>query len=194
MRDLRCELEAAYLLLQERRFTVEYERYGTHKARGPDFTVTFKKKAVFHVEVTRLRIPRREADSSDAIQNGEKSTFDGQRKFSRVIDIICGKLGQMQPNSMNVVVLMAESNFFKGIDLTQAMAHLRERAERDEASGFFARHGFIGRRDFFKYYLRLSGVLMRGTGEPGSNGFSALWQNSQAKHPIPANIATILRR
>src|ERR1041385_8142024 len=40
--DLLFELATAHRLLQERRFTIEYEKYGVGKQRAPDFTVTFK--------------------------------------------------------------------------------------------------------------------------------------------------------
>src|SRR5436853_4649654 len=54
-RDLQIEFATAYLLLQERYFSVEYEKYGTGKARGPDFTVTFRSRTIFNLEVTRMR-------------------------------------------------------------------------------------------------------------------------------------------
>ncbi len=54
-RDLQAELATAHLLLQERRFAVEYEPLGIGKQRGPDFAVIFKSHLRFNVEVTRLR-------------------------------------------------------------------------------------------------------------------------------------------
>src|SRR5437764_481069 len=54
-RDLQAELAAAYFLALERRFLVEYEKYGVGKQRGPDFSVTYKTHIRFDVEVTRLR-------------------------------------------------------------------------------------------------------------------------------------------
>jgi len=52
-KDLEAELATAYWLLQERRFTVAYEPYGSEKKRGPDYAVTFKSMS-FNVEVTRI--------------------------------------------------------------------------------------------------------------------------------------------
>src|SRR5436309_599776 len=40
--DLQAELSVAYFLTLERRFLVEYEKYGLGKQRGPDFSVTYK--------------------------------------------------------------------------------------------------------------------------------------------------------
>src|SRR3954463_14108290 len=41
-RDLQVELATAYFLVLERRFLVEYEKYGMGKQRGPDFSITYK--------------------------------------------------------------------------------------------------------------------------------------------------------
>ncbi len=38
--DVRCELETAFRLLQDKKFTLEYEKYGAVEGRGPDLTVT----------------------------------------------------------------------------------------------------------------------------------------------------------
>src|SRR5690242_4457868 len=60
--SLYTELETAYLLLLERRFTLEYEKQGTGKTRDPDFCVTFRANVVFHLEVTCIRASGRESD------------------------------------------------------------------------------------------------------------------------------------
>ena len=39
-RDLQAELATAYFLVLQPRFLVEYEKYGTGKQRGPDFSIT----------------------------------------------------------------------------------------------------------------------------------------------------------
>lgn len=54
--DLRAELETAALLLREKRFTREYEKYAALKQRGPGFTVTFKTHMPFSVEVAIRRL------------------------------------------------------------------------------------------------------------------------------------------
>src|SRR5215210_362300 len=53
--DLQAELATAYFLVLERRFMVEYEKYGVGKQRGPDFSITYKTHTRFDVEVTRVR-------------------------------------------------------------------------------------------------------------------------------------------
>ncbi len=49
--DLRAELETAYLLLREKRFTLAYEPYRKETGRGPDFAVTFRTRITFNVKV-----------------------------------------------------------------------------------------------------------------------------------------------
>ena len=66
-------------------------------------------------------------------------------------------------------------------------------SERKEAS-LFSRYGFVKTADFFKYYLRLSGVLVRTAANQDGTTHSILWVNNQAKHAIPGPIRTILQR
>src|SRR5438876_1487074 len=47
--DLLAELATAYFLTLERRFLVEYEKYGVGQQRGPDFSVTYKTHIRFDV-------------------------------------------------------------------------------------------------------------------------------------------------
>lgn len=55
LHDLRAELETRALLLREKRFALEYDKYAALKQRGPDFTVTFKTHTPFNIEVRRIR-------------------------------------------------------------------------------------------------------------------------------------------
>jgi hypothetical protein len=85
-----------------------------------------------------------------------------------------------------------ENQAVNHLDLPAAMVRMRERAERKEPA-LLGRHGFSNTADFFKYYLRLSGVLVRGTGGEETAVPTSLWLNNQTKHPIPANLRTILQ-
>jgi hypothetical protein len=201
LRDLLLELETAYILLQEQRLTVEYEKYGVGKARGPDFAVTYKTNVTFNVEVTRMR-------SSDGNggwgqleqgysplklplpQNSEKVQ---QYEISKLIDTVCGKLGQMLASMINVLVVIPDDGRLDNTDVMVAMARLQERAGRKERE-FFARKGFSGPQDFYKYYHRLSGVLVRSSLDHGASKRPILWVNAQARHPIPADLRVILQK
>jgi hypothetical protein len=90
-RDLQAELAVAYWLLQERRFTLEYEVYNADKTRGPDFLVTSRTHIRFNVEVTRLRALPADADPADPAA-----------ALNKIVNTIAGKLGQMPPSIVNV--------------------------------------------------------------------------------------------
>jgi hypothetical protein len=195
LRDLQLELETAYLLLQAHQLTVAYEPYGTGKARGPDFAVTYTTSVTFNVEVTRMRVSSRERSKEqpdDLADGGADAPFVAQHEAARLADIVCGKLGQMLAGMINVLVVVPESNAALGIDVGGAMLQLRQRAERKDP-GLFARYGFQDASDFFKRYERLSGVLVRGASERAPRISPILWENNRASHPIPARIRSILQ-
>ena len=186
--DLRAELETAYLLLREKRFTLAYEPYGKGTRRGPDFAVTFRTRITFNVEVTRMRLSIRA--NNDA---GEQPLFDPQYEGRRMAEIVGSKLSQMLPSMMNLLVIMADQQTMCELDVGQVMNQLKQRAEQKEPQ-LFQRHSFRDTSDFFKSYQRLSGVLLRSTGNHETGKCPILWLNNQTKHPLPAPICTILQR
>jgi hypothetical protein len=171
-RDLSFELGIALRLLEERRFTLEYEPYGM-TARAPDFRVTFRTNLRFNVEVRRLR----PGPTSDA-------TVDQPR----LIRAICDKLGQLPPAMINLLVLGADGA--SSVDaLGRAMLWLQDRAaNKDEL--VFQQRGFTGARDFLKHYQRLSGGLWL-VNAPGARR-ADLWRNPQARHSLPVDLARAL--
>jgi hypothetical protein len=64
---------------------------------------------------------------------------------------------------------------------------LQERVERKD-DDFFARRSFLGARDFSRHYGRLSAVRLLTPDAP------ILWLQPQARHPLPPDLATLLRR
>jgi hypothetical protein len=198
LRDLLLELETAYLLLQERRFAVAYEPYGKGKARSPDFSVTFRTRVTFNVEVTRMRVSNRSqrlnAEAISADHNAaEQPLFDMEHESSRLADIVCGKLGQMLPNMINLLVIIADSSAACDLDVGEAMRRLKTRAESNDTS-LFTRNGFYDTSDFFKHYQRLSGVLMRSAVDHEAAGCPVLWANNQAKRPLPRDVRVLLQK
>lgn len=166
--DLRAELEVAALLLRHPSLALEYELYAAGKMRGPDFTVTLKGHTRCNVEVKRLR--------------AAPGTLEG-----RVACAVCEKLRQMPPSIPNLLWISVEDAPTIALDLPVVMKTLLQRVEaRDEA--LLARHRFADRADFFAGWLRLSGVLVR------ADRAALLWLNSQAKHPLPRDLATLLSR
>lgn len=172
MLDVRAELEAAVLLLREERFTLAYETYTAAKQRGPDFTVTFKTHTPFNVEVRRIR-------------NAELQAGDSEAQVSKLMAVLCDKVGQMPPSSVNLLWLAAEGEIGEA-DLVGAATTLRQLAER-KAEEFFIRRGFASANSFLKQYGRLSGIVVRQAGE------NVVWLNALARHKTPPEIVTAIR-
>ncbi|HKP51776.1 MAG TPA: hypothetical protein VJ183_03895 [Chloroflexia bacterium] len=175
-RDLQAELATAYFLVLERRFLVEYEKYGVGKQRGPDFSVTYKTHTRFDVEVTRLR----GGQAGASLEPG------------KLANTLCVKLAQFPPSMINVLVLASDDAHYSGDELAGglrgAVTLLQERAERKD-DDFFTRRGFLNSRDFLRHYSRLSAIRMVAPDAP-----PILWLQPQARHPLPPDLATILRR
>jgi len=181
MLDLRLELETAYLILRERLLSLVYEPLPIGQSRGPDFSVTYTTSTTFMVEVTRLRTAR------DGAQDSIRSSVE-----SRLADMVCSKLGQLQLQVGNVLLVGVEGPRFTPDALRTAMLQLQARAERNDAA-IIQRHGFRDRADFFGHFHRLSELLLCGprlqSGEPVIG-----WVNPQAKHPLPGKVRGALYR
>lgn len=169
-RDLQAELATAYFLVQEKRFAVEYEKYGLGKQRGPDFSVTYKTHIRFDVEVARVR-------------GGGSAPEPG-----KLTGTLTAKLAQLPPSMMNVLVLAADGAESSEDDLAGGLRMLQERVERKDDE-YFARRGFVGARDFVRHYSRLSAIRLVTPGAP-----PVLRLLPQARHPLPPDLANILRR
>jgi hypothetical protein len=177
--DLQFELAIAYRLLQERRFTVEYEKYGLGKQRGPDFSVMFKTRMQFNVEVKRMHTARPVPHTD--VPNCNK-----------LINTVCEKIGQLPPSVINLLALGDSGPAGVSCDVALALKLLKERADGKDDS-FFARRGFISARDFLKQYSRLSGILVCDASDMIAAARPTLWLNAQARHAIPAELALALR-
>jgi len=166
VRDVLCELETAFYLLREPRFSLAYEAYVATQQRAPDFTLTYRTHLACHVEAARLRT----SPAPDAERLGE---------------LIGGKLGQMLPSAPNVLVVAARA--LPEVPLEQVLKQLQSRAERDDAL-LFARAHVRNRSEFFKFYTRLSAVILRGLWDVEAQRAPLLWLNKQARHPLPAQV------
>src|SRR5260370_10975164 len=96
------------------------------------------------------------------------------------------------------LLLLVRSDAPENTDLAEALRSLVARAERADAA-LFARHGYAAPRDFFAGFRRVSAVLLRRTGAPGSAEAVALppialWPNPQARQPLPADLRALLAR
>ena len=117
LRDVQLELETAYLLLRERALSVVYEGRPGKYGRSPDFTVSYTTSLDFLLEVTRLRA---------APASGE------ELPASRLTDAVCGKLGQLQPGRVNVLLVGVDAAVLPQLDVNAVMGRIRGRAEAGE--------------------------------------------------------------
>jgi hypothetical protein len=192
--DLRLELETAYLLLQERTLSLVYESEQGRQIRSPDFAVTFTTSLTFMVEVTRLRRARKRI--STPARAGAGTSSDKILTFRSVdehlTDTICSKLWQLLPQRSNVLIIGIDIPFPTQNELQAAMLRVQQRAERNDSS-FWQRNRFRDKADFFQHYQRLSEVLVRGLKSQADKPV-VVWVNSQAKHPLPSKVRTVLYR
>lgn len=173
MSDLRAELEAAALLLRDDRFTLEYEKYAASRPRGPDFTVTFKTRTPFNVEVRRIR-------------GAELDEGDVDARMGRLMAAVCDKIGQIPPGSVNLLWLRAEADLTEA-DVSRAMVTLRQLAER-KTEEYFTRRGFTGATHFLRHFGRLSGIVLRRPGE------IVVTPNLLARHKAPPEVMAAIQR
>lgn len=171
LRSVLLELEVARHLLADRRCQVAYERYGHGRVRSPDLTVTFRERTIVNLEITQMQAP-----------TAETPEWDG-----KLIGLVCFKLGQMIPESLNVLVVAPESGSLTLEAVTRAMKRLKERVEQRDG-GLLSRFGFADPSGFFKQFQWLSGIMVWKPAEEGKS----LWANPQARHPLPAAIVSLL--
>ena len=173
LRDVLCELETAYQLLDEPRLTLEYEASPQRQTRTPDFSLTYRSRTLCHVEAARLRGP----------------TTPG---MERLHEVICGKLGQMLPGAMNVLVIATATALPQAAECERALQQLQVRAERGDAQ-VLERYHFEKRADFFRFYTRLSAVVLRNSGDAAAPVPAVLCLNKPARHLLPVPLARALR-
>jgi hypothetical protein len=169
------ELEVALHFLADRRCLVDYEPYGLGQGRSPDLSVTFRARTTLHLEVTQA-------------QNPDLETPDWEGKL---ISLVCNKLGQMMPQSLNVLVVAAESSSLTLDEVSRAMKRLKERMEQRDGE-LMSRFGFADPSGFFKQFQWLSGIVVWTREEHTMGAGKSLWTNPQARRPLPADIVSFL--
>jgi len=110
----------------------------------------------------------------------------------RLIDTVCGKLGQLLPQYRNILLVGADGLPFTADRLRTAMLDLQHRVERNDPI-VLQRHDFRDRGDFFHHYHRLSEIVVR---RPQLQADESVlgWINPQAKLPLPSKVRTALYR
>ncbi len=107
--DLRSELELSYCLLNDRRLIVAYESCASTKIRGPDFAITYRVNLTFNIEVARMR-------SEDRIQV-----------------ILLDKLGQMQANTPNLLVIRTRQELVRSKNLGELVQEMKIRIDKERS-------------------------------------------------------------
>jgi len=186
--DLRLELETAYLLLRERALSLVYEPQDCGQERCPDFAVTFTTSLIFMVEVTRLRTIQKITSGSTPSQQENSLKFS--LAAENLADTICSKLKQLSPQRSNVLIIGVDIPYQSQSDLQAALLRVQQRVERND-SAFLQRYRFRDRADFFRYYHRLSEVLVRGSQWQADEAV-VVWINPQTKHPLPSKVRNTL--
>lgn len=172
LRDLLLELDTAYRLLADQHLTVAYELHAATKTRTPDFTAFYTSKYTFHVEVKRLR---------------------GAGSTARFADAICAKLGQLQPATINIILVGVDISSDVPLDPANTLATLRNRAESKDDE-YFQHHNFHDSRDFLRQFQRLSAVVCRTDWMSLGGGSTQLWTNPLARHPLSPELRRVLAR
>lgn len=170
MTGVLLELEVASRFVEDRRCLVEYERYGQGRVRSPDLTVTFRTRTTVHLEVTQLQAP---APAPDGARDWE----------SKLIGVVCHKLGQLVPEEINVLVIASKEGALTRDDVAGAMRRLKERVERRDTE-LLTRFGYADPAAFFKAFQWLSGIV------PWKGG--GVWVNPQTRRQVPAEIIALL--
>jgi hypothetical protein len=188
--DLRLELETAYLLLREKSLSLVYEPLLSERLRGPDFAVTYTTSLTFMVEVTRLRAEQKSISVEPEKQIQKSQSLNVLPTIERLADVVYSKLGQLQPQQSNVLLIGVEAQHLTTSDLRATMLRIQHRAEGNDPT-FLQRYRLRDRADFFNHYQRLSEILVRSqllqASEPPIS-----WINSQAKHQLPGKVRTAL--
>ena len=188
LQDLLFELTIARWLLQEKRLQVAYEPQPVRTAPGPDFTVTFTTKTIFHVEVKRIRPP-----TPTEYATASSPALDPQK----LLYVILGKLMQIKPSAANVLLIGLPPDAITGANLDEVMKQMKQRITGNDTA-FLARSRLRTPGEFFKQLHALSGILLYGIAPTTPSVASApaplLWLNKEARYPLVAQVQTCLRQ
>lgn len=162
--DVRAELQAAYLLLNDRRIELAFEAYGSGQ-RGPDFTVTFRASHRFNLEVTRPRKGNGDGDAASIIAGA-----------------LLAKLRQLPvdaPNAILVAGALADSDR----DVELAVRELKRRADQGDERFFTAKGTSM--KEFQALHRRMAFLMV---GQSSGGGIHS-WTNPESRRALPEGSA-----
>lgn len=176
MQSLLLELDIARQLVEDPRCQVEYEKYGQGNQRNPDLTITFRARTCFHLEATCIQIAQ----------------GDTEGRAEKLVRIVCTKLGQMLPQSLNCLIIATEGGSLTQEEVNAAMKRLKRRVEQRE-SDFLSHDEFDDPSGFFKQFQWLNGIVFSAVPETEDTPQTAIWINPQSRYPLPSDIRTLLQ-
>jgi len=110
---------------------------------------------------------------------------DPARNEERIFRIVLEKLGQMQTNMPNLLVIHVQDEVAKSIDLAKLMQGIKNRADKRDAS-LYSHSRYSNPAEFYKDFLRLSAILFW---EPNAQ----VWINKQAKVGLNEKVMKLVR-
>ena len=176
--DLSAELAVAALLVQDRRFTVQYEPYRATGKRGPDFQGLFRTHFVFHVEVTRLRL----------LDLAGTDLAGAALKLARVVS---DKISQFPSGGMNLLVAVIPPDAASDA-LAPTALRLLDSSSQPEVHQPSPELSPEGARTYLRHRQRLSAIALCSFTPAWRPLIVKLWLNPQAKHPLHPEIAKYL--
>ncbi|MFC4456532.1 hypothetical protein [Deinococcus sonorensis] len=165
--DLQAELQVAAWLLRSGGASLIYEPLKSGGGRGPDFALVLPNKSLVYVEVARLR-----AGPQDPVY-----------KLARVL---ADKVGQLPAGAAGVLAAVLPMDTPASALAPDAMRLLARTAQGDPLLGVPLERA----RTFERLRVRLSGVLLFGTGEGPPVTF---WPHGGAAHPVSPAAQRVLR-
>ena len=190
MKDVLAELQVACGLLASRAFEVRYEAEGIGKTRTPDFAVTYKMHTLLHLEVKRVRAGSIAHPSNAEANGGAENSVSGcaaeprhgelEDKLARTV---VSKIGQLPPQTPNVLVIIAERQSAFALAFWPGMAAIQSRIERKDET-LLLPYGFESAAAFQRQYARLSAVVCLASADDGASSLAACWKNGAARHVL----------
>ena len=172
--DLLGELEVAYRLLTDRRFSVDYEPYASAKHRGPDFGVHYRVNLTFNLEVTRFRA-----------EEGAANLADPDKMKAHILRILLSKLSQMQPGMPNVLAIHTPPLVAATLQLGPLLQVLKNLVEHKDPT-FLLLSGFSSPVAFYKEFNRMAAILLWSPEMP-------LWVNKQARPGMDEKVLRVIQ-
>ncbi|OGW54804.1 MAG: hypothetical protein A2Y81_10620 [Nitrospirae bacterium RBG_13_43_8] len=126
---------------------------------------------------------------------GSRPLFYSQKEYRQFSDEILGKLGQMRPDMINILMISSDSDIHEPEALFQAIYSIAKLSNKKD-DDFFIRKGFKGTADFLGQWRKLSGVVFRSIWVKIDDlqNRNLVWLNTYAQKKVPSPIIEYLQK